>query len=145
MSSDHLIVLQLLYHWVVVRVIRLLHWGRIKRSAKSFRCVVTHYLYVVKNHCFVLLITFCINTKDSFILYWSQKTFYVGSFTYIFLHSYYICFAIYIHEYNWSSAIEGVVLVASVYLYIVIQKRVNDLWEVRNYTTAFFVFTHSVH
>ena len=47
---------------------------------------------------------------------------YVGSFTYIFLHSYYICFAIYIHEYNWSSAIEGVVLVASVYLYIVIFK-----------------------
>ena len=130
MSSDHLIVLQLLYHWVVVRVIRLLHWGRIKRSAKSFRCVVTHYLYVVKNHCFVLLITFCINTKD-----------YVGSFTYIFLHSYYICFAIYIHEYNWSSAIEGVVLVASVYLYIVIFK--EGQWLVGGAELYYCIFLYS--
>ena len=27
------------------------------------------------------------------------------------------------------------------YLLLVFQKRVNDLWEVRNYTTAFFVLT----
>ena len=143
MSSDHLIVLQLLYHWVVVRVIRLLHWGRIKRSAKSFRCVVTHYLYVVKNHCFVLLITFCINTKDSFILYWSQITL-------DHLLIYFCILIIFVLQYTFTNITDHLLLKVLYLLHLstytlLFSKRVNDLWEVRNYTTAFFVFTHSVH